>query len=179
MEVAADGKKCQYPKMVGTSISRRATLALLSAAKLFAIDTREPAPKFHAKSLDGEKFTNESVKGKAVLIEFWATWCPYCKRDQPAIDAMVEEYAPQGLIVLAVDVGETRGKVEHYLKESPRACKIVLMNDTNLAAMFTAKSFPVYVLIDQDGKFAGTHKGTAGEDGLRRMLRKVISSDRS
>jgi thiol-disulfide isomerase/thioredoxin len=156
------------------SISRRAALTVLSAANLFAIDAREAAPNFHAKSLDGEKFNNESVKGKAVLIEFWATWCPYCKRDQPAIDAMVEEYGPKGLVVLAVDVRESRKKVQKYLESSPRACKIVLMDDTNLAAMFAAKSFPYYVLIDQDGKIAGTHRGTAGEDGLRRLLRKAI-----
>src|SRR5580700_4317782 len=158
-----------------SSISRRAALTALTAAKLFAIDTREPAPKFHAKSLDGDKFNNDSVKGKAVLIQFWATWCPYCKRDQPAVDAMVEEYAPQALIVLGVDFREARKKVERYLKESPRACKIVLMDDTNLAALFAAKTVPLYVLIDQDGKIAGTHKGTAGEDGLRRLVRKAIS----
>jgi thiol-disulfide isomerase/thioredoxin len=156
------------------SISRRAALTVLSAANLFAIDTREAAPKFHAKSLDGEKFNNESVRGKAVLIEFWATWCPYCRRDQPAIDAIVEQYEPKGLIVLAVDVKEPRKKVQKYLENSPRACKIVLMDDTNLTATFPPKSFPSYVLIDQDGNIAGTHKGTAGEDGLRRMLRKVI-----
>jgi len=156
------------------SISRRAALTVLSVANLFAIDTGEPAPKFHAKSLDGESFNNESVKGKAVLIEFWATWCPYCRRDQPAIDAIVEEYESKGLIVLAVDVKEPRKKVQKYLKKSPRACKIVLMDDTNLTAMFPAKSVPFYVLIDQDGKIAGKHKGTAGEEGLRRMLRKVI-----
>jgi thiol-disulfide isomerase/thioredoxin len=159
------------------AISRRATLTLLSAANLFAIDTREPAPKFHAKSLDGEKFNNESVKGKAVLLQFWATWCQYCKRDQPAVDAMVEAYGSKGLIVLAVDVREARSKVERYLGGSPRACKIVLMEDTNLAAMFAAKTFPLYVLIDQNGKIAATHSGGAGEDGLRRMVRKVISND--
>jgi thiol-disulfide isomerase/thioredoxin len=159
------------------SISRRAALTLLGAAKLFAIDTRETAPKFHAKSLDGEKFNNESIKGKAVLLQFWATWCQYCKRDEPAVDAMVEDYGSKGLIVLAVDVRETRKKVERYLQDSPRACKIVLMDDTNLAAMFAAKAFPLYVLIDQNGKIAGTHRGTAGERGLRSLLRKAIEID--
>jgi thiol-disulfide isomerase/thioredoxin len=158
-----------------SSITRRAALTALTAAKLFAIDTREPAPKFHAKSLDGEKFNNDSVKGKAVLIQFWATWCHYCKSDQPAVDAITEEYAPQGLIVLGVDFREPRKKVERYLEQSPRACKIVLMDDTNLAAMFAATKVPFYVLIDQDGKIAGTHKGTAGEEGLRRLVRKAIS----
>jgi thiol-disulfide isomerase/thioredoxin len=152
-------------------------LGLLGAARLFAIDTREPAPKFHAKSLDGEKFNNESVKGKAVLVQFWATWCPYCKRDQPTVDALAEEYAAKGLIVLAVDMHEARKKVERYLAGSPRASKVVLMDDTNLAAMFSAKKVPFYVLIDPDGKIAATHHGAAGEDGLRRLLRKAIPSE--
>ncbi len=158
-------------------ISRRAALALLSAPALLAIDTREAAPKFHAKSMDGEKFNNESIKGKAVLLQFWATWCQYCKHDEPAVDAMVEEFSSKGLIVLAVDVREARKKVEKYLNDSPRACKIVLMEDTNLAAMFAAKTFPLYVLIDQNGKIASTKNGAAGPDGLRRMIRKVISDE--
>ena len=151
-------------------------LALLGASKLFAIDTREVAPKFHAKSMDGEKFNNDSIRGKAVLLQFWATWCPYCKRDQEAVDSITQEYAEKGLIVLAVDVQESRGKVQRYLKDSPRACKIVLTDDTNLAAIFAARAFPLYVLIDQNGKIAATHKGGAGKDGLRRMIRKVIAS---
>jgi thiol-disulfide isomerase/thioredoxin len=158
------------------SISRRAALAF-AAAPLFAIDTREPAPKFHAKTMTGEKFNNASVKGSALLLQFWATWCPYCKRDQPAVDAMAEEFASKGLIVLAVDVRESRSKVERYLANSPRAAKIVLMDDTNLAAVFEAKGFPLYVLIDQNGKIAGIHKGAAGEDGLRHLLRKAIEID--
>jgi thiol-disulfide isomerase/thioredoxin len=152
-------------------------LALLGASKLVAIDTREQAPKFHAKALTGEKFNNESLKGSAVLLEFWATWCPYCKRDQPAVDGLVEEFGSKGLIVLAVDVRESRRKVEQYLRDSPRASKVVLMDDTNLAALFAAKEFPMYVLIDQNGKIAGTHKGVAGESGLRRLLRKAIEVD--
>lgn len=162
---------------VSNSISRRTALTLLSAARLVAIDTREPAPKFHAKALSGEKFNNESVKGSAVLLQFWATWCQYCKRDQPAVDAAVEDYSSKGLIVLAVDVRESRRKVERYLQDSPRACKIVLTEDTNLAAMFAATAFPLYVLIDQNGKIAGTHKGVAGESGLRGLLRKAIEVD--
>jgi thiol-disulfide isomerase/thioredoxin len=158
-------------------ITRRSALALLSASSAFAIDTREPAPKFHARSIDGEKFDNASVKGKAVLVQFWATWCPYCKRDQPAVDQITNDYADKGLIVLAVDMKEEPRKVTGYLARSPRACKVVLMRDTNLGAMFAAHAFPYYVLIDTNGKIAETHKGAMGEDGLRHMLRKAIEID--
>lgn len=149
---------------------------LLAFAGLFvgtlpAIKTpKDPAPNFNATSLDGEKFTKDSVKGKVVLLQFWATWCQYCRRDQEAVDQVSREFASQGLIVLAVNVNESRKTVQKYLDNSPRSCKIVLTENTNLAAMFAAKSFPLYVLIDREGSVAGTQKGSAGEDGLRRLL---------
>jgi thiol-disulfide isomerase/thioredoxin len=162
-------------------LSRRSALALLGAstgtASLLAIDSREKAPKFHAKALTGEKYNNDSVKGSAVLLQFWATWCAICRGDQPAVEALAEDYASKGLIVLAVDVRESRSKVQRYLQESPRASKVVLMEDTNLAAVFAATAIPLYVLIDQNGKIAGTHKGGAGERGLRTLLRKAIEVD--
>jgi hypothetical protein len=55
----------------------------------------------------------------------------------------------------------------------PRACKIVLTEDTNLAALYPARSFPLYVLIDRDGNVAGTQKGAGGAVMLRRLLRKA------
>jgi thiol-disulfide isomerase/thioredoxin len=150
--------------------------ALGSAAAsgiLHALNNRERAPKFTATTLDGEKFTNDSLKGKVVLVQFWATWCKYCRRDQPALDVLVHEFADKGLVVLAVNVGETKKKVKQYLQDSPRACKIVLTENTNLAAMFAAKSYPLYVLIDKDGNIAETQNGAGGEEALRRMLRKA------
>ena len=134
---------------------------------------REAAPKFHVKTMDGEKFNNESLKGKVVLLQFWATWCKFCRGDQDAVDRITHEFADRGLIVLAVDVNESKKKVQKYLDQSPRACKIVLTEDTNLAAMFAAKSYPLYVLIDKDGNIAGTQNGAAGEDALRSLIKKA------
>jgi len=140
---------------------------------LGAEEGREPAPRFTAKTLDGEKFSNESLKGKVVLVQFWATWCQYCRRDQPSVDAIIGDYADKGLVVLAVNVGEPKRKVKQYLAESPRACRIVLMEDTNLAALYAAKSYPLYVLIDREGNIAGRQNGAAGEAALRRLLGKA------
>ena len=138
-----------------------------------AIDTREPAPRFRAKSLDGEQFSNESLKGKAVLLQFWATWCGFCRRDQSAVDAVTRDFESRGLVVLAVNVGESKSKVKKYLQDSPRACKIVATEDTNLAALFAAHAYPLYVLIDRDGTIAGTQHGAGGEEALRQLLAKA------
>src|SRR5947209_11076569 len=126
---------------------------LLAAACAFAgDDDNKPAPRFRAKTTSGENFNNDSVKGKVVLLEFWTTWCPYCRREQDTIDDIDKEFAGKGLVVLAIDVGESKKTVKQYLEENPRTCRIVLMQDTNLAAMYAAKSYPIYVVINRDGK---------------------------
>lgn len=139
---------------------------------------KEPAPRFSAKTLAGEKFTNESVKGKVVLLEFWTTWCPYCRHEQSLVDQIDHEFAGKGLLVLAIDVGESKKKVKKYLEDNPRACRIVLTDDTNLAAMYAATSYPIYVAIDRDGNIAGIQRGAGGEDALRALLSKAgLESD--
>ena len=62
--------------------------------------------------------------------------------------------------------------MKKYLAEHPRSVPIVLTKDTNLAAMYNAQSYPIYVVIDRDGNIAGEQRGS-GERGLRRMLRRA------
>jgi len=150
-------------------MTRLIALAVLLASTLAA----ETAPRFHAKSMDGETFSNESLKGKVVLLQFWATWCKYCRGDQSAVDELAREFADRGLVVLAVDFMEPKKTVKKYLAEMPRTCKVVLTEDTNLAAMYPSHSFPLYVVIDRDGNVAGTQKGAGGERSLRRLLSKA------
>jgi thiol-disulfide isomerase/thioredoxin len=167
------------PKMTGHyPISRRGLVAALASIPAMecvalALDHSEPAPNFRAKTLDGETISNDSVRGKAVLFQFWATWCPYCKRDMPALELIGQEFASQGLIVFGVDVGESKKKVKQFLDESPRSSKVILMEDTNLAAIFEARRFPLYVLIDPKGNVAGRQEGAGGESALRHLLRKA------
>src|ERR1700690_147467 len=156
----------------------RAPVSILAAAAvccgaLVAIGSREPAPKFHAKTLDGEVFTNQSTKGKVVLLQFWTTWCPYCRKEQSLVDSIDHEFAGKGVVVLAINVAESKKKVKQYLQDSPRSCRIVLTEDTNLAAMYQANAYPIYVVIDRDGNIAAEQRGAGGERSLRRMLRKA------
>lgn len=147
------------------------SLLVMTASLAFAgSDEREPAPRFHAKTMEGEQFNNESTKGKVVLFQFWTTWCPYCKGEESLVNDITKEFADKGLIVLAVDVAESKKKVVEYLKEHPRKCRIVLTGDTNLAAMYAANSYPIYVVVDRDGKIVDTQRGAGGERALRRML---------
>jgi thiol-disulfide isomerase/thioredoxin len=147
----------------------------LIAAAVLVVTTlaAEPAPRFHATSMDGEKFSNDSLKGKVILLQFWATWCKYCRGDQSVVDELTREFADRGLVVLAVNFMESKKTVKKYLTEMPRACKVVLTEDTNLAALYPSQSFPLYVVIDRDGNIAATQKGAGGTASLRRLLSKA------
>jgi thiol-disulfide isomerase/thioredoxin len=156
-------------------MTRRALLLALPAGAC-AIDTRQQAPKFRARTLGGETYDNESLKGRPVMIQLWTTWCKFCRRDQPAVEALIQEFSAQHLMVLAVNIGEPRRKVEEYLKSAPRASKIVLTGDTNLGAMLGPQGFPYYLMLDSDGKVVGDQRGSAGEEALRDLVRKAIPS---
>jgi thiol-disulfide isomerase/thioredoxin len=136
-------------------------------------DDREPAPRFHAKTLAGEQFTNDSTKGKVVLFQFWTTWCPYCRGEEALVNNLTTEFADKGLVVLAVDVAESKKVVQQYLKDHPRKCHIVMTGDTNLAAMYAANRYPIYVVVDRDGKIVDTQRGSGGERRLRRSLSRA------
>jgi thiol-disulfide isomerase/thioredoxin len=148
-------------------------LALTSVTAFAGDETGQPAPRFRAKTMTGDQFNNESVKGKVVLFEFWTTWCKYCEEEADLVDDIAKEFKSKDLIVLAVDVLEPDQKVKKYLAQHPRSVPIVLTKDTNLAAMYNAQVYPIYVLIDRDGNIAAEQRGAAGERGLRRILKRA------
>src|SRR6266852_8267000 len=80
--------------------------------KARATKAKEPAPRFNATTTDGEKFSNVSIKGKVVLLEFWTTWCSFCAVEAPFVDKINREFAGKDLIVLAVNVGESKKTVK-------------------------------------------------------------------
>jgi thiol-disulfide isomerase/thioredoxin len=159
-----------------TYLSRAAIPCILLLASLCALAApkdKEPAPRFNATTTTGEKFTNESIKGKVVLLEFWTTWCGFCADEAAFVDKIGHELADKGLILLAIDVGESKKTVKKYLDQHPRNCKLVMMEDTNLAAMYQANAYPIYVVIDRDGFIVGTQRGAGGEEALRRLIARA------
>jgi len=150
-----------------------AALALMTLCAFAADETGQPAPRFRARTTAGDQFNNASVKGKVVLFEFWTTWCQYCEAEADLVDDIAKEFSGKGLIVLAVDVLEPDKTVKKYLVDHPRSVPIVLTKDTNLAAMYNAQSYPIYVVIDRDGNIAGEQRGAGGESQLRRLLKRA------
>jgi hypothetical protein len=89
------------------------------------------------------------------------------------VNDLTTEFAGKGLLVIAVDVGESKKVVQQYLKDHPRKCHVVMTGDTNLAAMYAANRYPIYVVVDRDGKIVDTRRGAGGERALRRLLARA------
>jgi thiol-disulfide isomerase/thioredoxin len=155
----------------------RREFATLAAALPLAAQEKRPRrkmPPYRAKSTKGENLDNAALHGKVALIQLWATWCGYCRRDQPIVEKLADEFRNQGLVVVAVNVGEPRETVEKYLKENPRpAVKLVLNEDTTLPGLIAPQGFPFYVLLDKEGMVAGVQAGSGGEPSLRELLSEV------
>jgi thiol-disulfide isomerase/thioredoxin len=136
-------------------------------------ENREVAPPFVAITLDGQRFTNDSLRGATVLIEFWATWCRFCRRDERFIDSLPSTINDGHLAVLAVNVNESREAVSNYLARFPRTCKIVLAKDTDLIYTYAPKSLPLYVLIDHAGNIAAVRRGALNDQAFRSLVRTI------
>src|SRR5579862_5170616 len=105
-------------------------------AALIPAPTGAATPSFTATTISGRNYSSASLRGQNVLIEFWATWCPVCRDDQPAVDNISREFTGRGLVVLAVDPYDSSAEVRKYLEEYPRSCNVVLDEDTDLVAQF-------------------------------------------
>ncbi len=109
------------------------------------------APDFKLDSLDGQSISLSNLRGKPVLINFWATWCSPCRDEMPYIQAVYDEWSDKGLVVLAINVGESPSQVEKFM-ESQHLSLLVLLDTKRAAAQeYNIRGIPTTFFIDKDG----------------------------
>ena len=165
-----------------------ATVSICAFAKSHVARTRigraevervgQPAPSFNVRTLEGVSYNNASLGGSPTLLQFWTTQCADCRDDQAAVDEIDSKFAGHGLVVLAIDEGEAAATVQKYLREHPRTVRIVLDERREIARRFGKHRNPYYVLIDRQGRIAGTQRGAAGQQGLMSLLKRAGLQER-
>src|SRR5262245_46248920 len=121
--------------------------------------TGKDAPSFRGVSLDGKTYSLETLKGKAVLLDFWASWCGPCIRSMPIVEKLHHDFAAQGLVVLAVDVGESRETVEKFLKPKNLPYRVIMGDEAGIPSAYGISAFPTFVMISPEGKIAAHQIG--------------------
>ncbi len=128
-------------------------LVLLAAfqTNAAAASVGENAPDFTLKDLKGNDVTLSSFKGKPVLLNFWALWCPYCKKERKELDALHTAYKDKGMVIISVSLDKTKKKLRSFMKNHP--AEYIVLTDTKMmsAAMYGVRGFPTTFLIDREG----------------------------
>jgi peroxiredoxin len=130
------------------------------------------APDFTLPILDGGELSLESLRGKTVLLDFWATWCAPCHFQIPVLNAIAKEYGDREVVVLGLSVDvEGREVVAPFVAEEG-VQYTVLLADEELARAFGAPGFPYSMIIDPRGQIRSVHMGITGKDAYRKHLPK-------
>jgi thiol-disulfide isomerase/thioredoxin/outer membrane lipoprotein-sorting protein len=132
--------------------------------------TGKPASAFEVQSMEGKTFSLAALKGKVVLLDFWATWCLPCRRSMPALDKIALDFKDSGLVILGVNSGEDREVVDAFLKKTPLGYPAVLSGESGILEAYRVTAYPTFVLIGRDGKIVANEIGFRDEDQLRQMI---------
>ena len=158
----------------------KAQFAMPDADAKYALELLKPgtpAPDFKMKTLEGKSFKfSKATKGKYVVLDFWASWCPDCRKDIPNMQRIYEKFAPLGVQFIGVSMDTDREKwaaaVEKYGISYPQVSELVKFHDTEIAALYGVKWIPSMYLIGPDGKVM---LGTVLSDKLELMLTETFA----
>lgn len=116
------------------------------------------APDFSAATLDGRTVALRDLRGKTVLVNFWATWCPPCRAEMPTIQSVYAAH-PDGLTVLAIDEVEAPGVVRDFVGSLGLGYPILLDADGSIGQQFRVQGLPTSYFIDRDGIIRAANLG--------------------
>ncbi|MGH9760892.1 MAG: redoxin domain-containing protein [Blastocatellia bacterium] len=140
------------------------------------------APDFKVKTTAGQQISVEGLRGKIVLLDFWASWCGPCREEMPAVKAVWQKYKNDRFIIIGVDMDEDRRPFDQYLKaEGITWPQYLDVENSNLVArLYGVDSIPQTVLIDQDGVIRATGlRGPELYEKIGELLKKLAAGPRN
>ncbi len=148
-------------------------------AKLAPAQARKPAPDFTLQDASGQPVQLLALKGKVVLLNFWATWCAGCKMEIPWFVDFQQTYAGRGFQALGVSFDDDGWKVVRPYIAAKRVNYPVMIGDSHVAGLYGGvEALPVTFVIDKAGRIASTHLGVVAEADYRAEIEKLLSEPR-
>jgi thiol-disulfide isomerase/thioredoxin len=165
------------------SVRRRCVMvaawAMASAARA-AYQVRpwtQPTPPLVLSDLNGKTWDLAALQGRAVLLNFWATWCDPCREEMPSLEALAKRHEADSLTVLMVNYRESAPSIKRFLERVPLRLPVLLDSDGSAARAWTSRVFPTTVLIDRTGRPRHQVVGAVDWQGdeARQWLRDLLA----
>ncbi|WP_157606886.1 TlpA disulfide reductase family protein [Sedimenticola selenatireducens] len=129
-------------------------LAATPAQTLTPVEPRPPAPDFTLQDLDGNRVRLVDLRGRPVIVNFWATWCPPCREEMPSMQRAWERLRPEGVALLAVNVGEDVDTVFQFTGSYPVEFPILFDHDGAVSGAWPIRGLPTTFVVDPQGRIA-------------------------
>ncbi|NOQ78802.1 MAG: redoxin domain-containing protein [Gammaproteobacteria bacterium] len=134
-----------------------------------------PAPQASFEDIQGNKFTLAQLRGKPVIVNFWATECPGCVNEIPLLVSMYKKYSPQDLVIIGVAMGyDPESQVREMVRQKNMNYPIVLDSNDDLLKAFNIKVTPTTIFIGKDGKIVKRKLGEMSHTELEATIKSLI-----
>ncbi|AFK86639.1 MULTISPECIES: peroxiredoxin family protein [Thermoanaerobacterium] len=136
------------------------------------IEKGDLAPDFTLKDVNGKTVTLSKLKGKKVILNFWATTCPYCKIEMPELNKFYQNNK-NDVVLLAIDIGEDKSTVENYLEGKGYGFDVLLDGDAKVAMDYKVQFIPMSFFIDKDGIIRAISNGAMTYDEVDQYFKTI------
>lgn len=113
-----------------------------------------PAPDFTLQDVDGKTWRLSELRGRPVIVNFWATWCPPCREEMPSMQRAWEQLQAEGVVMLAVNVGESADTVFQFTANYPVDFPLLLDLDSAVLGLWPVQGLPATFVVDAAGRIA-------------------------
>lgn len=132
------------------------------------------SPAFSLKDLEDNEVNLKQYHGKGILINFWATYCPPCEEEMPYLESAYKEYKDKGIEILAVDVGEPKIIVNHFVGKKELSFPILLDSKGEIADLYKVQTLPTTFLVNENGEIIEKITGELSEEKIRQNVERII-----
>ncbi len=144
---------------------------LAGTTLLGAVKVGDTFPDLASFKLEGK--LPDALKGKVVMIDFWASWCGPCKQSFPAMEELHQRYQDKGLVIIAINVDEKGSDMEAFLKKNAATFAVVRDAGQKLVEQAGIATMPSSFLIDREGKVRFMHTGFRGAETKKKYEEEI------
>jgi peroxiredoxin len=154
-----------------------ASIGAATTAHAAAVDVGSPAPSWKLTDMSGKTISSDDFKGKVVVVDFWATWCPPCVGEIPGYIELQKKYADQGLVFVGLSVDQAGAEVVNkFIAAHHVNYDVALADEKTQSAFGGFDAIPTTFVIDRTGHIANMKTGAMREAAFEALLEPLLKA---